>query len=436
MNRELLKLAIPNILSNLTVPLVSLVDVGLMGHMPGPNYIIAIGFGVMIFNFMYWSFGFLRMGTTGITAQAFGAEKKTLLVETFYRALLIGLSAGVLLILFQAYIFDLAMLLIKPESLVQELIRSYFKIRIFAAPAAIGIFALTGWFFGVQNSKAALILAIAVNGANALLSYLFVVHYNMGMDGVAWGTLLGQYIGLLVGLLLIIIQYASLFKSVSLKFKALKTGWRKFISVNTDIFIRTLCLIFALSFFKTQAGNAGLLLGAANILLLEFITISAYGIDGFAFASEALCGKYFGKQMKVQFSKAVSLSFYWGLASALVFSLLFAIFGKAILNLLTNKAQVVEVAMEFIPWLILAPLINAFAFIWDGIFIATTASKAMRNSMLISVFVVFLPAYYLLEPQFKNHGLWLSLCLFMLARGIIQTYYYRGIILPRLNQTA
>ncbi len=433
MNKQLLKLAIPNVLTNLTVPLVSLVDVGLMGHMPDAFHIIAIGFGAMLFNFLYWSFGFLRMGTTGITAQAYGAKNAQKLISTMIRAVGIAFLFGLVLILFQDGILQLSLILIEPDAIVSPLLVSYFKIRIFAAPAAIMVYALTGWFLGMQDSKSALVIATIVNGVNAGLSAYLVVFLNQGLEGAAYGTVWAQYIGLAAGIALIWLRHRTWFRKAQGGFEMLKSGWQEFIRVNGDIFIRTLCLIFALSFFKVMAGNAGLILGAANILLLEFLSITAYGIDGFAFAAESICGKFYGKNDKAQFERAVKLSFAWGIGAAFFFSLLFYFFGRSILQVLTDKEEVIDLALIYLPWLVIAPLTNGFAFIWDGVFIGATASKYMRDSMLIAVFIIFLPSFYLLKEPFGNHGIWLALTLFMLARGIIQSVYFKKQILGKLG---
>ncbi|MAY82733.1 MAG: MATE family efflux transporter [Flavobacteriales bacterium] len=436
MNREILRLAIPNILTNLTVPLVSLVDVALMGRMPSTFYIVAIGLGTLVFNFLYWAFGFLRMGTTGMVSQAFGREDKEAQIRLLQKGLTISLLGGILIILFQWPLRELALQILSPENEVLPLLSRYIDFRIWAAPATISVFVLTGWLLGMQDSRSALYLALVINGSNAILSVLFVYGFGYTIGGVAIGTVLAQFLGFIFGLILLARKYDLGPSKILHKLRSnLREGkaWKEFISVNSDIMIRTLCLIFTLSFFKAKAANIDPILGAANILLLEFISISAYGIDGFAFAAEAISGKYFGKQDRVNLIRSIKLSFFWGFLIAILLAATFYLFGYEILSILTDKVNVVEKAMPYLPWLILAPLVNMLAFIWDGVYIGTTTSASMRNTMLISTFLIFLPAYFYFFDIYHNHGLWLSLTLFMLARGILLSLLFKPAVLDRIS---
>jgi MATE family multidrug resistance protein len=432
MNKELIRLAIPNIVTNLTVPMVSMVDLALMGRMPSSAYILAMGFGTVIFNFIYWAFGFLRMGTTGMVSQAYGKNDKTTIQALLFKGLTVSLIAGIVLILLQFPIKVLALQIIAPDASVVEPLSIYFNYRIYAAPATISLFVLSGWLLGMQDAKSAMILAILVNGVNATLSFVFVKHLNLDIQGVALGTVMAQYFGLFIGFLILFFKYKLKSSIEVLQFFKQKNNWKEFLSVNSDIFIRTLCLIFTMSFFKTKAGNIDPIVGAANILLLEFITISAYGIDGFAFAAEALSGKYFGLGKADKFRKAIKVAFAWGLGIAAVLSLVYLFAGEQMLYLLTDKSKIVEVALIYLPWLIAAPLINSFAFIWDGVYVGTTASKAMRNSMIIATVLIFLPAFYLGKDFFGNHGIWLAFSLFMLGRGVLLTILAKKDIYSRI----
>jgi len=436
MNREILRLAIPNILTNLTVPLVSLVDVALMGRMPSAAYIVAIGLGTLVFNFLYWAFGFLRMGTTGMVSQAFGRKDRQTQLLLLQKGLSISILGGLMLILLQWPLKELALNLLQADDEVVPLLARYIDFRIWAAPATISIFVFTGWFLGMQDSRSALYLALIINGCNAILSVLFVYGFELTIGGVAVGTVMAQFIGLFAGFLILSSKYqltpGKLIKNLGQRLKAGK-GWGEFISVNRDILIRTLCLIFTLSFFKAKAANIDPVLGAANVLLLEFISISAYGIDGFAFAAEAISGKYFGEKNRIKLIRSIKYSFFWGGLIALLLALAYYLFGYDILSLLTNKQYVVEEAMPYLPWLVLAPLVNMVAFIWDGVYIGTTSSVSMRNSMLVSTLLVFLPAYFYFYPLYSNHGLWLSLTLFMLARGVLLSLLFKSKVLSRFN---
>ncbi len=432
MNKEILRLAVPNILTNLSIPLVGLVDLAMMGHMPTTEFIIAIGFGTVIFNFIYWGFGFLRMSSTGLVAQAYGKNDEQTINTVLFRALFIAVLGALLLIAFQNPIRDLALLIISPDLIVANPLKEYFNIRIWAAIATIPIYALTGWFLGMQDAKSALILALVVNLLNALLSFLFVAYFNMGIAGVAWGTVIAQYVGLLIAFIILSVKYKSLFSKLNFEWFKDKIAWKSFIGINTDIFIRTFFLIFTMSFFKTKVGNIDPLLGAANILLLEFVTLSSYGIDGFAFAAESISGKYFGIGEKKKFHKSVSLTFQWGFGLAIFISLIFTFLGEEILLILTDKREVIEKALLYLPWLIVAPLINTFAFVWDGIYVGTTSTKTMRNTMLAACLGVFLPAFYIGFYFLDNHGLWFAFSLFMLARGILLSFYAKRSIYSKL----
>ena len=432
MNREILKLAIPNVLTNLTVPLVSLVDIGLMGHMPTKGHIISIGLAVVIFNIIYWAFGFLRMGTTGLVAQKFGQDNKTATLIFLKRGLMIAIGGGALLILLSKLIFNSSMLLLQVEPALQELISDYFFIRIHAAPFTISIFVLTGWLLGMQDAKAALFIAIVVNVVNVILSALLVLYYELDITGVAYGTVVAQIIGCIFAWQLIKKKYQVNILSFGKLQSSNNLSWLDYIRINADIFVRTICLLAVLSFFKVQAAQLNETLGAANLLLLEFITISAYGIDGFAFAAESISGKYFGLGDKISFKQSIKKLMHWGIGIGSVFSIIFLLFGQHILALLTNKQDVIAMANIYMPWLIIAPIINAFAFIWDGIYLGVSATKLMRNTMLISTVLFFL-FYSILVGRLNNHGIWLSLTLFMLARGIFQTLPAKKFIIGRLD---
>tara|TARA_B100000809_G_scaffold180020_1_gene177660 strand:- start:115 stop:1419 length:1305 start_codon:yes stop_codon:yes gene_type:complete len=428
LNKEILKLAIPNILANLSVPMLSLVDVGLMGHLSDESYILSIGFGVMIFNFIYWAFGFLRMGITGMTAQEVGKGDVNESYRLLFRGLVIALLGAALLFLFKDLLLQLSLYLIDSNVDVNHQITTYFNVRIYAAPATLGLYAFIGWFLGKQNATLAMVVTIVINVINALVSYYFVKYLNLETEGVAYGTLIAQYSGFVIAILLFFIFYRKDLVKEALHNTFEIGAIKKFIGVNADILIRTLCLIFSLSFFKIMSAKEGDVIGAANILLLEFVSIAAYGIDGFAFAAESISGKYFGAKDKKNLKKAIRLCFYWGFGLGSIYALAYLIFGRNILEVLTNQSEVVNIAMDYIWWLVLFPVLSVFPFVWDGIYIGLTASKAMRNTMLFSTFLIFIPAYYLLENLFGNHGLWLAMILFVLARGISQTWLAKKVV--------
>jgi len=433
MNKKILKLAIPNIISNLTVPLLSSVDTALMGHLSEIYYLGAIAVGGMIFNFIYWGFGFLRMGTTGLTAQAYGKKDDIESINTLGRALFAAFAFSILLILLKNYIIDISFMIIDSSPQVEEQGRIYFSIRIFAAPATLSLYAVTGWFLGMQNARYPLILALVVNIFNILFNLLFIKFFSMTVDGVALGTVFANYIGVITAYFLLVKSYKNLFKKLSFKSILNSALFRKFFKVSRDIFIRTLILIFAFSFFTVMSARSGDLILAANTILINLWTIMAYGIDGFAFAAESLIGRYLGAKDLKRLSKAVKLTFVWGFGLAFLFTIIYIIFPNWILGIFTNKPDVINLALQLMIWTQIAPIIGSFCYIWDGIFIGATATAAMRNTMIISLFVFYLPVYFLTRDLLGTQALWLSLTVFMLIRGITLALLYKPAILAHLK---
>ncbi len=418
MNKQILRLAIPNIISNLSVPLLSAVDMAVLGHLDQIYYLGALAVGGIIFNFVYWGFGFLRMSTTGMTAQAVGnqAENETTLI--LLRAAAIAVLSGILLIFVQTAIAHVSFLLVEATPQVEKYAREYFHIRIWAAPATLMLFALQGWFLGMQNAKYPLILTVLVNGANILLNFAFVYGLEMRSEGVAYATVIAQYAGLLTGVYLYFRKYPTpLLKKLASRIVETAALKRVFL-INFDIFLRTIGLIFAFSYFTAKSAESGDDILAANSILLQFIMILAYGVDGFAFAAESLVGKHIGAGDESGLRLTVRYSFYWGMALAGVVALTYVGFGENILFIFTNKAEIVALCMQFITWVLIAPFIHTYCFIWDGVFVGATATAAMRNSTLFCAFGIFLPTHLLLRDQIGNHSLWLALTLFMVMRGL------------------
>lgn len=418
MNKKILRLAIPNIISNISVPLLSVVDLILMGHLDSEAYIGAVALAGMIFNFIFWGLGFLRMGTTGFTAQALGNRQLSESVMILTRALAVALLGAITIMLLQVPIAKLSFVLIQGSSEVERIAESYFYIRIYAAPATLGLYAFNGWFLGMQNAKAPMFISVLVNVANIVFNYLLVVHWGMKAEGVALGTVIAQYMGLIAAIVIFSRRYRKLFKYMAFKQAFRKSDLWIFFKVNNDIFIRTLALIFAFSFFYAESAKYGDQMLAVNSLLMQFLFLMAYGVDGFAFAAESLVGKAVGARDGALLQKSIRYIFRWGIGLAALFSLFYGIAGQWMLQLMTDKQQVITLALGFMPWVIFTPPTNAFCVVWDGIYIGATASKAMRNTTLIATFVVFLPAYYISHVWWGNHGLWFAFTLFMTARGI------------------
>jgi len=433
MNKQILRLAIPNIISNITVPLLGMVDLAILGHLESELYIGAIALGGLIFNFIYAIFSFLRMGTSGFTAQAFGKGDKQELILMFGRSMFFAILGGLLIILLQYPIDLLSFQIIEGSAEVESLAREYFYIRILAAPASLGIMALAGWFTGMQNARFPMIIAILINIINIGANLFFVYSLGMKSDGVAWGTVIAQYAGLVLGILLFFKKYTHLLNFWD---KVDFFNWKKlsaFFKVNVDIIIRTLCLIFVFAFFTAESAKINDTILAVNTVLIQYFMVFSYLTDGFAYAAEALTGKFIGAKNQTDLKKTISLLFAWGLYISIPFTLTYLIAGDYLLLILTNNADVISAASPYLFWIGMVPIITFAAFIWDGIYIGATASIPMRNTLLISTIMVFLPAYYLLKGPMGNHGLWFALMLFMIARGGLLTVFSKKHIFHRIR---
>ena len=433
MNREILRLAIPNIISNITIPLLGMVDMALMGHMGSEIYIGAISLGGVIFNFIYWGFGFLRMSTSGFTAQAFGENNLTESITILLRALLVALSISLFILVLQAPIAWASFKLIGGSADVEALASNYFRIRVWGAPAALSLFVFSGWFLGMQNARYPMIIAISVNLINILFSIFFVFALKMKSDGVALGTAISQYIGLVISVALLLKKYSHLIPQVSRQALLNLNIIRNFFRVNTDIFIRSFCIILVFTFFTSKSAAIDDTILAVNSLLIQFLLFFSFFIDGFAFAGEALVGKYVGARKPEQLKKAVKLLFIWGIGMATVFTLAYYPGINVALKLLTSQYEVIQSAQPYLVWVVIIPLVSFGSFIWDGIFIGATASKAMRNALLAAAFLVFAPAYFFLNPVWGNHALWMGMALFMFSRGLFLTLMYRKSIVKKIE---
>ena len=434
MNKQILRLAIPNIISNVTVPLLGMVDLAILGHLESETYIGAIALGGLIFNFIYAVFSFLRMGTSGFTAQAFGEKNQSEQIMIFSRSMFFAFVGGILLIILQRPIDFISFRLMDGSADVEALAREYYRIRILAAPASLGILALSGWYTGMQNARYPMFIAIFINPINIGANLVFVYGLGMKSDGVAWGTVIAQYTGFAIGLFLFLKKYKHLF---GYYLPNDFFNWKKlsyFFKVNTDIIIRTLCLIFVLAFFTARSAKFNDTILAVNTVLLQYFFVFSYLTDGFAYAAEALVGKFIGAKEVAKLKKTIRRLFMWGLIISIPFTLIYAFAGDNLMYLLTDNARVIDAASPYLIWVGLIPLLTFAAFIWDGIYIGATASVAMRNTLLIATFAIFLPAYYFLIGPLGNHGLWLALMLFMASRWVLMGLFARkhiyGIINP------
>lgn len=430
-DKQILQIALPSILSNITVPLLGLVDVAIVGHLGAASYIGAIAVGGMLFNIIYWIFGFLRMGTSGMTSQALGKRDLPESVRLFIRSMGIGLLIAICLILLQVPIRQLALSLIQPSTEVAHLATRYFHICIWGAPAMLGLYGLTGWYIGMQNSHIPMFIAITQNIVNILASLCFVYLGDMKVEGVALGTLIAQYAGLIMGLILWVQRYGKLRKYIHLRSDELlwgKTAMIRFFQVNRDIFLRTLCLVIVTLFFTSAGASQGEIILAVNTLLMQLFTIFSYVMDGFAYAGEALSGKYIGARNRKSLKETIQHLFLWGAMMTILFTLIYAIGGNSFLEMLTDDRSVIQATDTYIYWALAIPLAGAAAFIWDGIFIGATATREMLWSMALAAISFFL-LYHVLRPYLGNHALWIAFLGYLSIRGIMQTILFRRVFL-------
>ena len=418
-NKQIYRLALPNIISNFSIPLLGAVDTALMGRLESEHYLGAVGIGGVIFSFIYWGFGFLRMATTGLTAQAFGEKDLRECGRLLLRAICIGITSSLFLLIFQWQLIDLSFRLIDASPDVEHLARIYFYIRIYAAPATLCLHAFHGVFLGLQNARYPMLLTIVVNLVNIVLNLVFVRLFDMKVAGIALATVIAQYIGLFVAVLLFSRYYRGILPKWNLQEILAFSKLKRFLNISADIFIRTCCLVFSHAVFTAKSAALSDTLLAINTILLQYINLLSYAIDGFAFAAESLVGKYKGAQDLRNLKQTTRLIFLWAFLFGGVILLILVCFGERLLYVFTDQGALIEQAKVYLIWVIVAPVINVAAYIWDGIFLGATASRALRNSVIVST-LLYLSAVYLLMP-FGNHGLWGALTLLLVARGVTLT---------------
>ncbi len=426
-NKQILHIAIPSIVSNITVPLLGLVDVTIVGHLGSASYIGAIAVGGMLFSMIYWIFGFLRMGTGGLTAQAYGSHNLKEATRILQRSIAVSMLLALALLILQYPIRVIAFLIIDASPDVRQLAASYFHICIWGAPATLGLYGFTGWFIGMQNSRFPMFIAITQNIVNIAASLFFVFALGMKVEGVALGTLIAQYAGLLMAYLLCLRYYRPLRKHLSRKHIFEREAMVRFFQVNRDIFLRTLCLVAVTVFFTSTGAAYGDVTLAVNTLLMQLFTLFSYIMDGFAYAGEALSGKHIGANNRIALRLTVRNLFGWGLALALMFTLLYGIGGKGFLRLLTNDESVILASATYFYWVLAIPLVGFSAFLLDGICIGATATRLMLRAMIVASAGFFL-VYYGFRSSLGNHALWMAFILYLLLRGVVQAILSRRLI--------
>jgi multidrug resistance protein, MATE family len=419
-HRTVLAIALPVVVSNVSTPLIGVVDTAVMGRLPDPAYIGAVAVGSLIFTFVFWAFGFLRMGTTGLTAQALGANNSDEVVASLGRALLIAAAIGAALIVLQWPVRMIAFSLLAGTERVESLARSYYDIRIWAAPATLANYALLGWFIGIGRTDIGLVLQLVLNFANIALDALFVLVLGWDVRGVAAGTVLAECLAACVGIAFAWRHARKLHGHWHRASLLASERLKRTLVVNRDIMIRSLALIFVFVWFVAQGAAFGDVTLAANAVLMQFIAVSAYFLDGLAFAAESLVGRAVGAASRANLVAAMKITTVWAAILAIGACLLIALLGPAIIDLLTIDETTRTVARQYLPWAVIAPFLGVWAFQLDGFFIGATRTSQMRSAMLVSL-LIFLCAWWLLTP-FQNHGLWAALHVHYLAR--IGTLYY------------
>ena len=427
-DRQILKIALPAIVTNITVPLLGMVDTAIVGHMGAAAYIGAIAVGSMMFNLVYWLFGFLRMGTSGMTAQARGRRDMAEAAGILARSIRVALMVAALMLLLQWPLYRLLVWLIAPTDDVVPWVDVYFRIVVWGAPAVLGLYSLTGWFIGMQNTRIPMVVSILQNVVNIAASLLFVYGWGMQVEGVALGTVVAQYAGVVVALAFLWRYYRKVLAGrivgsvlmIQFSKKMVSRRTDPMIHVNRDIFLRTLCLVAVNLYFTSAGARQGAAILAVNTLLMQLYLLFSYVMDGFAYAGEALGGRYWGARDWAAYKDVVRRLFGWGAMMTTLFTCIYIIGGMPFLRLLTDEPQVVEASQAYVWWAYLIPAAGVAAFIWDGLFIGTTQTRGMLISSAVAAILFFVTATITMN-RMGNHGLWLSMILYLLTRGIVQT---------------
>jgi len=419
------RIAAPMILSNVSVPLLGMVDTGVTGHLDSPAYLGAVAIGATIFTFLYMGRNFLRMGTTGIAAQAFGADDDDGLRVALGQALVASLTIALAVIVLQVPIARLGLALLGGDTGAQAHAADYFFVRVWSAPGTLANYALIGWFLGLQNARVPLIIFLTINITNIVLDLLFVVGFGMKVEGVALASVVAEYTGLTAGTVFAVRELRRRAGSWPVGRLVNLAAYRSFFSINANLFMRTMALMFTLAFVTAQGARLGGVILAANAVLMNFQHLTSFGLDGLAHAAEAMVGRAVGRKSREALHHAVRLTLRWSLIFAVGFTVTYLAAGPMIIRILTDLPDVRETAYQYLPWMVASPLVSVWCFLYDGVYVGMTRAREMRNIMVISTVAVFLPAWYLAQPL-GNHGLWLAFLLFLASRGIGMHLRYRA----------
>ena len=416
-HKRVLTLAFPIVLANLTQPILGAVDTAVAGHLDGPQYLGGVALGGLVFSFVFWGFGFLRMGTTGLVAQAFGAHDDTALRASVLRALLLALAIGAAVLVLQVPIIRYALAALGGSAAVQDTANAYCHARIWAAPFALGNYVVLGYLLGCQRVRLALVTQIFINLVNIVAVLLFVYRFGWGIAGIGAATAAADFCGFVLGLAILWHQRPRGLAPLDARTLFDAHALKRLIAINRDIFIRTICLLGSFGWFAHLGARQGDAILAANAVLLNFQTFMAFGLDGFAHAAEALVGAAAGARDRHAFRQAVKVTMLWSAIGAAGFSIVYWLCGEWIIGALTDQAVVHTAAMRYLPWAAILPLASVVGFQLDGVFIGATRTHELMKAMAVSV-AIFLLAAWALAGSLGNHGLWLALTIFMVARGI------------------
>jgi len=420
MNRKVLKLAGPSILANITVPLVGMVDVAIAGRLGDAASIGAIAVATMLFDLLYWNMGFLRVGTGGLAAQAYGRRDFRDAFRVLVQALGTALTAALFIWVIQIIYLETAFLIVDTSPSTEQFARTYFNIRIWAAPATLSLFVFKGWFIGMQNTISPMVVDVTVNVTNLLASIFFALGLNMGIAGIALGTLAAQYIGLFLAVALMYIYYRKLFHYIRIRGNLKIRQMKNFFVLNGNLFIRSTSLLLVYAGFTGLSAKYGDNLLAVSTIMMKLMLLYSYFIDGFAYAGEALTGRYIGAKDPNSLKKAIKVLFVWTFIIAFVSTIAYAFADESLFRLMTNNEEVIMTARQFFPWLLVVPLFSCVAFILDGIFIGATASAAIRDTMLVSA-GSFFAVYYVFQGNMGLHALFAAYMMHLIVRTVMMS---------------
>ncbi len=421
------RIALPMIISSVTAPLLGMVDTAVMGHLDDPVYLGAVAAGATLFSVLFMGFNFLRMGTTGITAQAFGAGDNGSIRTALGQPVLTALILAGLILLLQRPLLDAALWALSPSSDVGNLARVYFELRVWSAPASLVNYALIGWLIGMQNARGPLAIMLTTNVTNVVLDLVFVLLLDMTVDGVALATLIAEFVGIAVAIFFVRHELASR-PGQWMRSEFLRLAkYRRLFDVNANLFLRTMALMFVLAFITARGARMGDVILATNALLMNFFLFQSYALDGIAYAAEALVGKAVGSRDRAGLQRAVRRTLLWSLMFATLFCVVYAVVGPLIISALTSIDELRHTARGFLPWLVITPLISVWSFLYDGVYVGATRTREMMLIMVGAAFLVFLPLWFA-TTSFGNHGLWFAFTAFMLSRGICMHVWFRRMI--------